>query len=463
MDEAVRVDHVVRTYRTVSGQVHALRGVSATVRAGHITALVGPSGSGKSSLLRLIAGLDAPTDGRISVHGREIGHASGRARRRLRHGLLAYVYQRPADNFIEYLTVAEHLEVASRGGMSGVDGARLLEELQIGDRRDHLPSELSGGELQRAAFAQAVATGARLVLADEPTAELDVASADRVLERIGSLCDHGVGFLIGTHDPDVMAIAHDRLELAHGAVAGEGTPEHPADLVDATPIRWPDGSPTWFDDGERPATVRVDNVSKTYGRGDDATSAVRGATLTLRAGEMVGVIGRSGSGKTTLLNLVAGWEAPDSGTIEISDGSGTPWSVLGVMPQRLGLMDELSVEENVRYPARLAGSLPQMAGLADDLIERLGLGGLRRRYPRETSLGEQQRTSLARALALAPRVLVADEPTAHQDAGWATRMIDVMLEASGTGTTCLIATHDRTIESVLDRIAFMSDGRIAEA
>ena len=185
-----------------------------------VTAVVGPSGSGKSSLLRLIAGLDTPTAGSISVAGHEIGRASGRARRRLRHRSVAYVYQRPTDNFIEHLTVGEHLELASRGGASGVDAFELLRELGISDRIDHLPDELSGGEQQRAAFAQALATGATLVVADEPTAELDVASAEGVLGRIRALSERGVGFVIGTHDPDVMAVAHARLELEHGHVKG---------------------------------------------------------------------------------------------------------------------------------------------------------------------------------------------------------------------------------------------------
>jgi len=119
------------------------------------------------------------------------------------------------------------------------------------------------------------------------------------------------------------------------------------------------------------------------------------------------------------------------------------------------------VEEHVRYPARLAGILPERTELVEDLIDRLGLSPFRRRYPKETSLGEQQRTALARALALAPRVLIADEPTAHQDAGWAARMLDVMRDASATGTTCLIATHDRALTPTLDRVLRMSDGAIS--
>ncbi len=426
-----------------------------------MTALVGPSGSGKSSLLRLIAGLDVATAGRITVQGHEIGRASARERRHLRHGPVAYVHQRPSDNFIDHLTVGEHLDLASRGGATGVDGAELLDALGIGGRADHLPDELSGGEQQRAAFAQALATGAPLVIADEPTAELDSVSAEGVLERIRALSDRGIGFVIGTHDPDVMAIAHGRLELEHGRVKGSHPDPHPADLAPMSSIRWPGhDTPAWLGGEPRELVVGLDAVSKSFPHGDEVVRAVREVSLELVAGEMVGLVGRSGSGKTTLLNLVAGWEIPDEGGVDVPGGAAPSWSDLAVVPQRLGLMDELSVEENVRYPARLAGTLAEMAGLAGDLIEHLGLAGLRRRYPKETSLGEQQRTALARALALAPRVLIADEPTAHQDAGWAARMVDVMRDATSTGTTCLIATHDRELAPTLDRIVSMADGRI---
>lgn len=423
-----------------------------------VTAVVGPSGSGKSSLLRLIVGLDTPTAGSILVAGHEIGRASGRARRRLRHRSVAYVYQRPTDNFIEHLTVGEHLELASRGGASGVDAFELLRELGISDRIEHLPDELSGGEQQRAAFAQALATGATLVVADEPTAELDVASAEGVLGRIRALSERGVGFVIGTHDPDVMAVAHARLELEHGRVKGEAN-EDPEGSVSTEPIRWPTGDANWLGEGAL-ASVRLDGVSRSFAHGDEVVHAVRDVSLTLAPGEVVGVVGRSGSGKTTLLNLVAGWERADQGTVEVPGGSSPSWADLAVVPQRLGLMDELSVEEHVRYPARLAGRLTDTSELVEDLIDRLGLSAFRRRYPKETSLGEQQRTALARALALSPRVLVADEPTAHQDAGWAARMLEVMRDATGTGTTCVIATHDRALTPTLDRVVTMSDGRI---
>ena len=147
--EAVRCEGIERVYRTPTGEVHALHDVTCRFARGVVTAVVGPSGSGKSSLLRLIAGLDRPSAGSLVVEGRDVGRGSARARRRLRRDLVGYVYQRPSDNFLAHLTVGEHLSLAGRarsGASNHLDPDRLLDLLDIGDRIDHLPSELSGGE-----------------------------------------------------------------------------------------------------------------------------------------------------------------------------------------------------------------------------------------------------------------------------------------------------------------------------
>jgi putative ABC transport system ATP-binding protein len=224
-------------------------------------------------------------------------------------------------------------------------------------------------------------------------------------------------------------------------------------------LRWPDpGVATLLFDPE--SVVRLRGVSKSYGGGDETVHALRDVSFEARAGEVVGLVGRSGSGKTTLLNVAAGWELPDEGQVESpGDGAGG-WSEIAVLPQHLGLMDELSVRENVEYPARMAGALEQRSDLIDDLIEALGLGELGSRYPRETSLGEQQRVALARAVVLRPRLLIADEPTGHQDAGWASRIMWTLRSAAGAGSCCVIATHDRELIGQLDRVFSMSDGRL---
>jgi putative ABC transport system ATP-binding protein len=407
--------------------------------------------------------MDRPSSGSLVVEGRDVGRGSAKDRRRLRRDLVGYIYQRPSDNFLAHLTVGEHLRLARRGRISGaLDPHRLLDLLDIGDRMDHLPSELSGGEQQRAAFAQAITTGAGIIVADEPTAELDDASSEGVLDRVRALAAEGVTFLLATHDPAVMAAADERFELEHGRVRGAThDTAHPSHVSSTPELRWPDPDGAIWRFDEEPV-VRLMNVDKTYGEGDEAVHALRGVSLEARAGEVVGLVGRSGSGKTTLLNVAAGWESPDAGTVDMPGNGSADWSDIAVMPQRLGLMEELSAQENVEYPARMAGVLPEHRSLVDDLIGALGLTDLRSRYPKETSLGEQQRIALARALVLRPRLLIADEPTGHQDAGWAARIMWVLREAAGVGCCCVIATHDRELIDQLDRGFAMSDGRLTD-
>ncbi|HEX5949803.1 MAG TPA: ATP-binding cassette domain-containing protein [Actinomycetota bacterium] len=447
---AARCYDLVRIFRTGSTKVSALRGVTATFPRGAITAVVGPSGSGKSSLLRVLAAMDLPTSGSVVVAGRSIERASPRARRLLRRHDLGYVFQRPSDNFVPHLTVAQH--IARVAPARGVDAS--LEALGIRDRADHLPARLSGGEQQRAAFAQAIASGADIVLADEPTAELDDASERGILDAIRALRARGVTFILATHDPAVTGIADVVVRLDHGEV------------LDAT--RPPVDPPTAVDPpcGSRPVggeCLRVRGLVKTYDRGGDVVHAVDHASFTAAEGEMVGLLGRSGSGKTTLLSLVAGWERSDRGTVERPGDppDGRPrWRDLAVVPQNIGLMDELTLGENVSFPAKLEGSLDGTAERVKGLLESLGLSAPANRRPPETSLGEQQRAAVARALVLRPAILLLDEPTCHQDRGWTEAVLTAIREACDAGTTCIMATHDDAARRFLDRTLVMRDGRL---
>jgi putative ABC transport system ATP-binding protein len=465
-DEAVRFEGVVRTYRTPTGEVRALRDVSATIPRGGVSVVVGPSGSGKSSLLRLVAGLDSPTAGSIEVMGVEIGHASSRTRRAVRRSTVGYVFQRPSDNLLGHLTVGQHLRLASRSGSAGDrDVMATADALGIAHRLDHRPDELSGGEQQRAAVAQALASGATVVVADEPTAELDSEAADAVLARIAELARHEVTFVLATHDRAVMAIADHRVTLEHGVVAGsEASASRVHEPEGWSTLRWPlPGSPEtrWLADASRPV-LSMTGVTKTYGRGDEEVHALGGVDLHVEPGEVVGLVGRSGSGKTTLLNVAAGWDVPDAGAVDRSGGSAPGWGDVAVVPQHLGLMDELTVRENVEYPARLARCLEERRDLIEDLLERLGLAGMQHRSPTETSLGEQQRTAVARAVVLAPSLLVADEPTAHQDAGWAAAVLRTLSDATLAGSACVVATHDPDVLGAVDRTIRIADGRLDE-
>jgi putative ABC transport system ATP-binding protein len=207
------------------------------------------------------------------------------------------------------------------------------------------------------------------------------------------------------------------------------------------------------------------DLVKSYRRGPEEIHALAGATFDLFPGEVVALIGPSGSGKTTLLNLIVGWEDAESGSIEWS-GQHVPaadrmWNDLSIVPQRLGLIEELTVAENIRLPLRL-GQEDAAEDQARRLMDDLGLAQFADRAPTEISLGEQQRTGLARALVSSPRLVLADEPTGHQDAVWGRGVLRTLRRASEAGTTSLIATHNEEVLKYVDRVLAIKDGHLHE-
>ncbi len=211
---------LLRVFESATGRVQAVRGVDLTIESGRTVAVVGPSGSGKSSLLRMIGGLDEPTAGDVTIDGVNLVRLSHPARRRMRARLLAHVHQRPTDNLLGHLTALDQVvRVAQRRGV-GVDAAReMLDGLGLADRADHLPDQLSGGEQQRLAFARGAVGAPAVIIADEPTAELDTASTDRVLDAIERLAGDGITVVVATHDQRVLSRVDEVVTLRDGSIA----------------------------------------------------------------------------------------------------------------------------------------------------------------------------------------------------------------------------------------------------
>ena len=207
---------LVKVYEAALGRVQAVRGVDLAIASGVRVAVVGPSGSGKSSLLRMLAGLDRPTAGFVRIGGIDLHELRPGRRARERARLVTHVHQRPSDNLLGHLTAIEQLERLTRRREVASDA---LATLGIEDRSGHFPTELSGGEQQRLAFARALVTGSPVVIADEPTATLDSASAAAVLDAIDVLAVRGVTVVIATHDPRVLPRTDEIVALRDGALA----------------------------------------------------------------------------------------------------------------------------------------------------------------------------------------------------------------------------------------------------
>lgn len=214
-----------------------------------------------------------------------------------------------------------------------------------------------------------------------------------------------------------------------------------------------------------PVVVRGLALTKTFRRGAETVRALRDVDLTVAEGQIIGIAGASGSGKSTLLAVICGWEVPDRGTIEFGDGGTAsvdlPWSDLSLVPQTLGLLDDLPALENVLLPARLTKQEEQYRDRANALMERLGVDHLATRFSDQMSLGEQQRIAMARALLLRPRLMLADEPSAHQDYDWADVVLGLLRDHAAEGGACVLVSHHRQALERADVIYRMTDGMLA--
>ncbi len=380
MADAIRATGLIRIHPSAGGPVAALRGLDLRVETGEVAAVVGPSGSGKSTLLRLVAGLDRPSAGGLVVLGRDLAAATDReldAHRRERVGVVEQHYRQALS---PYLRIADAIAMPlALRGMGANDRRRRVEELldRVGlpDRGDAYRHQLSGGEQQRIAFAVALAARPALLLADEPTGELDGATAERILDVLRELVRaEGTTCLIVTHDELVERIADRVVYVADGRAIAErvGPPGDPARrgqdtlgwLAPAVPeaaarlapaIRASDGGDA----------VVLEAATRHYGDGAGRSLGLPPTTAAFRRGGFHVVTGPSGSGKTTLLRLVTGLDRPTDGRVTTlgrdvatldRDGLARFRAAhIGIVDQVRDLVPFLSALENVELGLAIRG------------------------------------------------------------------------------------------------------------
>jgi putative ABC transport system ATP-binding protein len=233
--EVTKIENVTRTYKIGQVETQALRGVSLTIQNGEFTALVGPSGSGKTTLLQLIGCLDQPTSGHVYINGKDVSHLNRNQRADMRRGTIGFIFQFFA--LIPTLTAYENVEiplllVGQNASQRRARVTELLEAVDLADRAHHRPDQLSGGEQQRVAIARALATKPSLILADEPTANLDTPNGKQIMEIMTRLNQEtGVTFVFATHDPRVIQYARRQVTLRDGLVLTNGMVEKTAQGV----------------------------------------------------------------------------------------------------------------------------------------------------------------------------------------------------------------------------------------
>jgi energy-coupling factor transport system ATP-binding protein len=520
---AVELRDVFRVYPGPEGGVVALQGLTLEVREGEMCVILGPSGSGKSTLLRLLAALDSPTAGAVRVLGRDLARLGRRGRADYRAQVLGYADQHYWRALAPELEIRELVGVQL--GLAGVTrherygrAGELLERVGLLDRAHAHPGELSGGEQQRVAICAALVHRPKLLLADEPTGELDAANARLVYEAIAELArDAGTTTVLVSHDPESASVADRIVRVRDGRVSEEAALADGGDesivvgrggwlrlseeLLRRTGIRShaaarlhedgillqaatagaapqaasPDEAPLSPPKETSETVAEARGLSRTYGEGATAATALVELDAAFSGGRLTAVTGPSGSGKTTLLHLLAGLDLPTAGEVQVV---GELVSALdrdararfraehvALISQEGGLVPFLTAAENVELGLSLRGMEPEDArARATESLAEVGLAGLAGRRVSDLSSGQRERVAVARALAGRPTLLLADEPTARLDQANALAVARLLLGlARETGAAVVCATHDPILIEHADDLLDLEARRRAAA
>jgi peptide/nickel transport system ATP-binding protein len=481
----------------------ALAGVTLSVAANEILCVVGESGSGKSmmanAIMRLLPQGVTIDAGRVLLEGRDLVSASAAGMRAVRGAGIAMIFQEPMTALNPLRTIGDQIgEMFSiHTGLSRAairtKVLALLDDVRIPDPKAAArayPHELSGGQRQRAMIAMALALDPKVLIADEPTTALDVTTQAQILALIRDLQQRKkTAVLFITHDFGVVAEIADRVAvMQHGAIVEQGEaaavlqhPQHPytRQLIAAVPPLTAPPPRKLSDD----IILTIDNVSKTYrsggflGRGARVTPAVKNVSLKLPRGATLGIVGESGSGKSTLARCLVRLIDPDQGSIVLE---GKNWAKMTREDVRretrhiqMVFQDPFSSLNPRRKAAELVAQGPIVHGTppakaiaeARELFALVGLDpSAGDRFPHEFSGGQRQRIGLARALALHPQVLVADEAVSALDVSVQAQVLRLLADLRARlGLSIVFITHDlRVAAQICDLVAVMKDGEVVE-
>ncbi len=504
MSPRLSIDGLTIAMPAGSDRALALDGVSLSIAADEIVCLVGESGSGKSmtarAILRLLPPVARVAGGGIVLDGKEdLLRLPEAAMRGVRGARIGMIFQEPMTALNPLHTIGaqigEAFQVHTAFGRREIEARvqALLAEVLIPDplaAARAYPHELSGGQRQRAMIAMALAMEPGLLIADEPTTALDVTTQAQILKLIRELQKRkGTGVLFITHDFGVVAEIADRVAVMQGGkVVEQGAaqdvldrPQHPYTrrLIAAIPPLHPVPARPF----ERSVQLQVAGLSKTYGgKGPLRTSgrvvqAMKNLSFDLHRGFTLGIVGESGSGKSTLARCLVRLLEADSGRIRL-DGidltalSAKQWrresrrvqmvfqDPFGSLNPRRRVGDIVAQGPIVRGEPRKqvqarVRRLFELVGLAPDAVLR---------FPHEFSGGQRQRIGLARALALEPEILVADEPVSALDVSVQAQVLDLLAELRDRlGLSLIFVTHDlRVAARIADDILVMRNGEIVE-
>jgi len=501
------------SFRTRKGEVNAVRGVSFEVAQGETLGIVGESGSGKSvtsyALMRILDAGGRIKSGDVNYSGIDLRHATERDMQDIRGREISMIFQNPRAALNPIRRVGHQIEdVLIQHAQATRQDARekaieALEAVKIRDaeaRYNAYPFELSGGMCQRIVIAIALACNPRLLIADEPTTGLDITTQKAVMDLVRDLTrDRGMSSILITHDLGLAAQYCDRIVvMKDGEIVEEGDPQnlfsqprhgYTKRLVDATPrqgasirslLPAEDRSPEPIHVvGSRPLLEVVDLV-KTYQGKSGPVHAVKGISFKLLEGQSLGIVGESGCGKSTTSEMIVRLLDPTSGAI-LFDGhdiAGIPAADFARHSRRSDIQmvfQDATDSLNPRHTSAqsIGEPLARIAGLRGAKLkarveELAGLVGLPlpllSRFPHQLSGGQKARVGIARAIALEPKLLILDEPTAALDVSIQAVVLNLLLDLRAQlGMSYLFVSHDLNVVRLLcDEVLVMRGGEIIE-
>jgi len=492
----ITFEHVTYTYP--GAQRPVLKDLNLEIADGEFVLVVGKSGAGKSTLLRCINGLvphfyGGTISGTIRVQGLD----PVRCQPRGMSTTVGFVFQDPEAQFVVDTVEAELAFAMENHALPQATMRKRIEEvldqLSIAHLRDRRINTLSGGEKQRVAIASVLTLEPKILVLDEPTSQLDPQAAEEVLTALQKLnTDLGLTIVLSEHRLERVVQYADRIIYlpGEGQPPIEGAPQDVLPQLDLVPpliklgkaLGWKP-LPLTVKDARRKALelpLRPAPLTERCARSSDAPveilvedlwyaydghMALKGVHLEIRRGEFVAIMGRNGSGKTTLLKHLVGLLRPRRGAVQVHgmDTRRVPLeeiiSVVGYVPQNPNaLLFAETVREELAFTRRSHG-LPLEGGEA--LLEPLGLADHAERYPRDLSVGERQRVSLAAILAAEPLIILLDEPTRGLDYAQKQALMRALRAEQSKGHTVILATHDvELVAASADRVIILGDGEV---
>ena len=532
----IRLLEVSKVYSSAAGDFPALKRVHLDIQESEFLGIIGKSGSGKTTLLNMIAGVSDITSGQVLFQAPRNG-VSGESERRFsiqamdenetalwRGRNLGIVYQSfellPMLDLVDNIMLPQDFTGQYHQDVSRERAMELLDLMELAEHANKLPSQISGGQKQRVAIARALVNDPPVILADEPTGNLDTVTAEMIFQIFERLVARGKTIMMVTHDQDLATRFSRLLRIVDGEITGDRAKNgngRGKSSISGTVTPGPSGFPAKADDKVpktdsevavliqeeqlsedrlpalsqrknssiydglshveldrgKPAMVLRD-VVKTYISDAGKFTALNGIDLQLNYGQFVSIVGKSGSGKSTLLNMITGIDHPTSGDVlvgdkriyEMSESQRALWRgrEIGIVFQFFQLLPMLTLLENTMLPMDYTNVIPtaEREKRAMQLLAMVGQEANAHKLPAAVSSGQQQSVAIARALATDPPIVVADEPTGNLDSRSAETIIRLFEELAAKGKTIVIVTHDPSMTKRTDQTVIISDGEIID-